>query len=104
MICFFVCSGLASDWTELVSHCIRNSRRAQQYVAEEVLFKHPNRFQEYLIDCSSAEVKHSNILFRRKKKTTLLFNRFVMHSVAYLSFLQQLFVMMNKILNDQQVK
>ncbi len=49
-------SGPAMDWTELIIHCIRWSRKARYYLAEEVLFKHPNRFQEYLIDCTSAEV------------------------------------------------
>jgi hypothetical protein len=49
-------SGPANDWTELIIHCIRWSRKARYYLAEEVLFKHSNRFQEYLIDCTSAEV------------------------------------------------
>lgn len=50
-------SGPANDWTEWISPCIRYSRKAREYVAEEVLFKHENRFREYLIDCTSAEVK-----------------------------------------------
>lgn len=58
----FYFSGPAADWTELISHCVRCSRKARNYLAEEVLFKYPNRFQEYLIDCTSAEV-------RRMKKT-----------------------------------
>jgi hypothetical protein len=57
---FSLSSGPANDWTELIIHCIRWSRKARYYLAEEVLFKHPNRFQEYLIDCTSAEV---NLLF-----------------------------------------
>jgi len=52
----FFSSGPANDWTELIIHCIRWSRKARYYLAEEVLFKYPNRFQEYLIDCTSAEV------------------------------------------------
>lgn len=52
--------GNASEWTELLSHCIRCSRQARIYIAQEVLFKHPNRFQEYLLDCPTADVSHSN--------------------------------------------
>lgn len=50
-------SGPASEWTELLTHCIRSSRQARIYFADEVLFKHLNRFQEYLIDCPSADVR-----------------------------------------------
>jgi hypothetical protein len=56
-------SGPANDWTELIIHCIRWSRKARYYLAEEVLFKYPNRFQEYLIDCTSAEVNTSSYFF-----------------------------------------
>lgn len=52
-------SGPANDWTELLVHCIRWSRSARIYFAEEVLFKYPNRFQEYLIDCTSAEIRNA---------------------------------------------
>jgi ubiquitin carboxyl-terminal hydrolase 9/24 len=53
----FLFSGPANDWGEIITHCIRCSRKARNYLAEEVLFKHPNRFQEYLIDCTSPEVR-----------------------------------------------
>ena len=56
-------SGPANDWTELIIHCLRWSNKARFYLAEEVLFKHANRFQEYLIDCTSAEVNHSSSSF-----------------------------------------
>ncbi|CAF5005896.1 unnamed protein product, partial [Rotaria socialis] len=36
--------GPAIDWTELIVHCIRWSRKARYYLAEEVLFKYPTRF------------------------------------------------------------
>ena len=36
--------------------CLRHSARARLYLAEEILIKHPNRFQEFLIDCTSPEV------------------------------------------------
>jgi hypothetical protein len=49
-------SGPANDWTELIIHCLRWSQTARNYLADDVLFKHSNRFQEYLIDCTSAEV------------------------------------------------
>ncbi|CAF4338544.1 unnamed protein product, partial [Adineta steineri] len=51
--------GPANEWTELIIHCIRWSRKARYYLAEEVLFKHQNRFQEYLIDCTSAEIRNA---------------------------------------------
>ncbi|CAF3335952.1 unnamed protein product [Rotaria socialis] len=51
--------GPAIDWTELIVHCIRWSRKARYYLAEEVLFKYPTRFQEYLIDCTSAEIRNA---------------------------------------------
>ncbi|CAF5084111.1 unnamed protein product, partial [Rotaria socialis] len=37
----------------------RWSRKARYYLAEEVLFKYPTRFQEYLIDCTSAEIRNA---------------------------------------------
>ncbi|CAF0941972.1 unnamed protein product [Adineta ricciae] len=51
--------GPANEWTELIIHCLRWSRKARYYLAEEVLFKHPSRFQEYLIDCTSAEIRNA---------------------------------------------
>ena len=78
---YFLSSGVASEWTELLSHCIRCSRQARNYLASEVLFKHPNRFQEYLIDCPTADVSAS---FRRTFSMTILFaSRFVVHSVEF---------------------
>ena len=56
-------SGSANDWSELIIHAIRWSRKARYYLAEEVLFKHSNRFQEYLIDCTSAEVNFRCVFF-----------------------------------------
>jgi len=53
-------SGPANEWTENVNACLRLSSKARAYLAEEVLFKHPNRFQEYLIDCTAADVRHSS--------------------------------------------
>lgn len=53
--------GSALDWTDLIIHCLRWSKKARYYLAEEVLFKRPTRFQEYLIDCTSAEVRHSSV-------------------------------------------
>ncbi|CAF1148229.1 unnamed protein product [Rotaria sordida] len=49
--------GPTNDWTESISHCLRLSRKARYYLADELLVKHPNRFQEYLIDCTSPEVR-----------------------------------------------
>ena len=71
-------SGPANDWTELIIHCIRWSKKARCYLAEEVLFKHQNRFQEYLIDCTSAELlfqKHTfyiNWLTNQKHKDLVI--------------------------------
>jgi ubiquitin carboxyl-terminal hydrolase 9/24 len=62
LMIFFLFSGPASDWSELISHCIRCSRKARAYLAEEVLFKHQNRFQEYLIDCTSPEVRQKKFI------------------------------------------
>ncbi|UJR08730.1 hypothetical protein I4U23_012987 [Adineta vaga] len=51
--------GAANEWTDLITHCLRYSRQARQYYTEEVLFKHPNRFHEYLMDCTSPEVRNA---------------------------------------------
>jgi hypothetical protein len=67
----FYFSGPAADWTELISHCVRCSRKARNYLAEEVLFKYPNRFQEYLIDCTSAEVRRMKKRIYNTKKIIL---------------------------------
>ncbi|CAF0895252.1 unnamed protein product, partial [Didymodactylos carnosus] len=51
--------GPASDWSDLIGQYIRVSRKARHFMSEEVLFKHPNRFQEYLIDCTFAEIRNA---------------------------------------------
>jgi ubiquitin carboxyl-terminal hydrolase 9/24 len=63
IVCF---SGVANEWTDLISHCLRSSRKAREYFAEEVLFKHTNRFQEYLIDCPTADVRKQDFFFFRR--------------------------------------
>ncbi|CAF3682375.1 unnamed protein product [Rotaria sp. Silwood1] len=49
--------GQINEWIDPISHCLRLSRKARYYLADELLIKHPNRFHEYLIDCTSAEVR-----------------------------------------------
>ncbi|CAF3635592.1 unnamed protein product [Rotaria socialis] len=51
--------GQTNEWTEAISHCLRLSRKARYYLANEVLVKYPNRFQEYLIDCTSADIRNA---------------------------------------------
>ncbi|CAF2989599.1 unnamed protein product, partial [Rotaria sp. Silwood2] len=46
-----------NEWTDSISHCLRLSRKARYNLADELLVKYPNRFQEYLIDCTSPEVR-----------------------------------------------
>ena len=94
IVCY---SGPAGDWADLISHCLRSSRAARHYLAEEILNKHSNRFQEYLIDCPSAEVSGNpqDLFFRKFYWKNL--HRFVVPSVEYLSLLPPVLVKMIKI-------
>lgn len=69
-LCFSFYSGPANEWTENINTCIRLSSKARAYLAEEVLFQHPKRFQEYLIDCTAADVRH--LTSRHKKNIVCL--------------------------------
>lgn len=52
----FICRGPAGDWGEVVAQCMRVSSKARRYLADELLVRHPNRFQEYFLDCTFVEV------------------------------------------------
>ena len=76
-------SGSANEWNELISYYVRFSPNVSKYLIDEVLFKYPNRFQEYLIDCTSAEVQKNQFLINNFY-LIICENRFVAHLVEYL--------------------
>ena len=51
--------GLAADWYDVFSNHFRVSKQCRQWFADTVLFAHPERFSEYLLECPSTEVSSS---------------------------------------------
>ncbi|XP_053562456.1 probable ubiquitin carboxyl-terminal hydrolase FAF-X [Bombina bombina] len=52
-----VVRGPASDWYDALCILLRHSKNVRYWFAHGVLFAHPNRFSEYLLECPSAEVR-----------------------------------------------
>lgn len=52
-----ICRGPASEWGEVATQCMRVSSKARRFLADELLVRHPNRFQEYFLDCNFGEVR-----------------------------------------------
>ncbi len=51
--------GSASEWYDALSIHLRYSKNVRQWFAQNVLFAHPSRFAEYLLECPSSEVSIS---------------------------------------------
>ncbi|VDH98041.1 ubiquitin carboxyl-terminal hydrolase 9/24 [Mytilus galloprovincialis] len=49
--------GPASEWYETLSSHLRPSKKVRSWFANNVLFAHPNRFAEYLLECPTSEVR-----------------------------------------------
>ncbi|KAL1140578.1 hypothetical protein AAG570_000508 [Ranatra chinensis] len=49
--------GLATDWYDAICYPLRMYPSVRSWFAHNVLFKHPNRFCEYLLSCPSTEVR-----------------------------------------------
>ena len=49
--------GVANDWYEALLGPLKSSKKARNWFAQHVLFDHPQRFCEYLLQCPSAEVR-----------------------------------------------
>jgi len=49
--------GVANDWSEALLGPLKSSKKARNWFAKHVLFDHPQRFCEYLLQCPSAEVR-----------------------------------------------
>jgi len=49
--------GPASEWGEVATQCMRVSSKARRFLADELLVRHPNRFQEYFLDCNFGEIR-----------------------------------------------
>ncbi|KAL1022174.1 hypothetical protein UPYG_G00023090 [Umbra pygmaea] len=49
--------GPASDWYDALCILLRHSKNVRCWFAHNVLFAHPTRFSEYLLECPSAEVR-----------------------------------------------
>ena len=48
--------GPATDWYDALSIHLRHSKNVRLWFAQNVLFSHPSRFAEYLLECPSSEV------------------------------------------------
>lgn len=51
--------GLANEWYDALCAHLRNSRNVRNWFAHNVLFAHPHRFCEYLLECPSSEVRNA---------------------------------------------
>ncbi|XP_067944193.1 ubiquitin carboxyl-terminal hydrolase 9X-like [Watersipora subatra] len=49
--------GSAADWYEILTSHLRTNKKIRSWFAEKVLFDHPERFSEYLLESSSSEVR-----------------------------------------------
>ncbi|XP_077513422.1 ubiquitin carboxyl-terminal hydrolase-like faf isoform X2 [Amblyomma americanum] len=49
--------GSASDWYEVLCVHLRHSRNVRLWFANQVLFAHPHRLAEYLLECPTNEVR-----------------------------------------------
>lgn len=49
--------GSASDWYEVLCVHLRHSRNVRLWFANQVLFAHPHRLAEYLLECPTTEVR-----------------------------------------------
>uniref|UniRef100_T1IZS4 ubiquitinyl hydrolase 1 n=1 Tax=Strigamia maritima TaxID=126957 RepID=T1IZS4_STRMM len=47
----------ANEWYDAVCIHLRNSKKVRSWFATNVLFAHPHRFSEYLLECPSTEVR-----------------------------------------------
>lgn len=57
MVCVcYDCRGSAADWYEALSNYLRVSKIARSWFADNVLFAHPERFSEYLLEATSSDV------------------------------------------------
>lgn len=53
---WFCYRGPANEWYEALSCHLRPSKKVRTWFAQHVLFAHPNRFAEYLLECPTSEV------------------------------------------------
>ncbi|XP_014240200.1 probable ubiquitin carboxyl-terminal hydrolase FAF-X [Cimex lectularius] len=49
--------GQASDWYDALYHHLKSYASVRSWFTHNILFKHPNRFCEYLLSCPSTEVR-----------------------------------------------
>ena len=49
--------GPAQERYETLTHYLRYSRQVRQWFCQKVLFDHPSRFCEYILECPTAEVR-----------------------------------------------
>lgn len=52
----FVYRGPAGDWYEALTGLLRQSKTVRLWFAQNVLFAHPERISEYLLESPTAEV------------------------------------------------
>ena len=50
--------GPANEWYDALTIHLRHSKGARSWFAQNVLFAHPGRLPEYLLECPSSEVRH----------------------------------------------
>ncbi|XP_013401949.1 probable ubiquitin carboxyl-terminal hydrolase FAF-X isoform X1 [Lingula anatina] len=51
--------GPATEWYDALSIHLRHSKNVRSWFAHNVLFAHPSRFAEYLLECPSSEVRNA---------------------------------------------
>ena len=55
--------GPATEWYDALYLLLRCSRNVRKWFAQNVLFAHPSRFAEYLLECPSSEVSSFFFIF-----------------------------------------
>ena len=64
--------GPAHEWYDALSIHLRHSKNVRQWFSQSVLFAHPSRFAEYLLECPSSEVCFYSILHSLSQKVIFI--------------------------------
>ena len=66
--------GPAHEWYDALSIHLRHSKNVRQWFAQSVLFAHPSRFAEYLLECPSSEVWFYSMQYSLTQKMSSIYD------------------------------
>ena len=58
-----MCRGPAGEWYEALTGLLRQSKTIRLWFAQNVLFAHPERISEYLLESPTTEVRYNRRIF-----------------------------------------